>query len=912
MMEKMLKRLNVLLLILSLAIPLNAAVISVNLLGADNNSMSSAHLAGAPGVRVGNWNNYHSSGPLGDEEDVFYDNGCVVGGGFRVTITLGGGGTIFSDRNHPAGDFQNDPQMFRNVIDERGGQNSPSATVVTGIPFDVYDVYVYMRDDGANRIGGFRIGQTTYYARGGMGNPDNTGAGYVLSSNAAYGSTTADFGQGNYVVFRGLRGNSFTLETFGVSVSGVDIARNKWTGFQIVSETWDDCAAAKEISGYTPLDGDLNDDCYVNMDDLNFVAAQWLGLPADWDSLATVAADWLDSTALTESQVNSGFVHPGGLFKRSDLERMRYQVQAGIDPWLTSFNQLNAESRASFNYTVQGNPNWTVVSRDPCTNCNAYKSDVTAAYLNALMWAITGDTRHAAKCVEIFNVWKNITEVTGGGTESLNAGLFIWKMLESAEIIQSTYSGWSASDIQMFKDMLVYPGYSAAEVPAAVTNSNGSFYWRIYKGDPGRHGNQDMIAWRAMMTMGVFLDNRIMYDRALNYFKGLPARPDDISYQSGPPNNSSPIADYEYWTEYRLNSWGTAIPNYGYNGVLEHYFWENGQCQESSRDQAHTFFGLSIAAGIAEVAWNQGDGVWNALDKRLMKGFEFTARYNTSYLQSYSDQPTPWEPTVASGEFFERLDRTGRWFSKKINPYNGTDYTRITRGNFPGTRPAFEQGVAHFQVRMGDQALWTERARDVAIALSGYEKTGWEQDHPGWGALCFRRPEGCAGDPISGFSNGLPVFRIPVIPTTIQAANFDYFPVNGNARTYYDTTSGNAGQAYRTSQDVDIEVCSEGGYAVTDMENGEWLSYTVFVPTSGSYKIVVRYAAVSGDGKIKLSFGGGDATDDVALPATGGFTDWADYTVSGSANLTKGVQSMRVYESGTSNTYKLKSITIVP
>ena len=47
------------------------------------------------------------------------------------------------------------------------------------------------------------------------------------------------------------------------------------------------------------------------------------------------------------------------------------------------------------------------------------------------MWAITGDTRHADKCVEIFNAWKNITYVNGSGTYPLDAGLYVWKMVET-------------------------------------------------------------------------------------------------------------------------------------------------------------------------------------------------------------------------------------------------------------------------------------------------------------------------------------------------------------------------------------------------------------------------------------------------------------------------------------------------
>ena len=141
--------------------------------------------------------------------------------------------------------------------------------------------------------------------------------------------------------------------------------------------------------------------------------------------------------------------------------------------------------------------------------------DVNAAYLNALMWAITGDKRHADKAVQIFNTWSNLTNVDPEGTGALNAGLYAWKLAEAAEIIKSTYDGWAPADLQKFKDMLVYPGYSSIGLPASVSWDNGTFYWRIYNGDSARHGNQDMIAWRAMLTMGVFLDNRTMYDRAL-------------------------------------------------------------------------------------------------------------------------------------------------------------------------------------------------------------------------------------------------------------------------------------------------------------------------------------------------------------------------------------------------------------
>ena len=71
---------------------------------------------------------------------------------------------------------------------------------------------------------------------------------------------------------------------------------------------------------------------------------------------------------------------------------------------------------------------------------------------------------------------------------------------------------------------------------------------------------------------------------------------------------------------------------HGYdNGSLSRYISETGQCQETGRDQAHTQLGLEAMADICEMAWEQGDDLWGALDNRLMKGFEYTAKYNLGY-----------------------------------------------------------------------------------------------------------------------------------------------------------------------------------------------------------------------------------------------------------------------------------------
>ena len=67
------------------------------------------------------------------------------------------------------------------------------------------------------------------------------------------------------------------------------------------------------------------------------------------------------------------------------------------------------------------------------------------------------------------------------------------------------------------------------------------------------------------------------------------------------------------------------------NGSLPMYISETGQCQETGRDQGHVQLGLEALSQICEMAWSQGDDLWGALDNRLLKGFEYTARYNLGY-----------------------------------------------------------------------------------------------------------------------------------------------------------------------------------------------------------------------------------------------------------------------------------------
>jgi len=117
---------------------------------------------------------------------------------------------------------------------------------------------------------------------------------------------------------------------------------------------------------------------------------------------------------------------------------------------------------------------------------------------------------------------------------------------------------------------------------------------------------------------------------------------------------------------------------------------------------------------------------------------------------------------------------------------------------------------------------------------------------------------------------------IPV-PGRIEAEDYD---TNGPGISYYDTTPGNSGAAYR-NDDVDIEPTTDigGGYDVGWIASGEWLNYTLNVQTTAVYQLAFRVASASGPGNIQVTLDGLPLCT-VVTPLTGGWQAWQTVTIS--------------------------------
>jgi parallel beta-helix repeat protein len=255
---------------------------------------------------------------------------------------------------------------------------------------------------------------------------------------------------------------------------------------------------------------------------------------------------------------------------RADLAFMRRKVVAGEEPWKGAWENLRRQHYSSLEFKPRP---FTRVIRGPYGNPNIggeeLASSADAAHSHALQWVVTGDRAHAQKVIEILAAWSPVLESFHDNDAKLLAGWTGHKFCNAAEIIRHTNAGWEAEGIEQFRRML-----QTVYVPLLR-----DFF-------PEANGNWDAAIIDTLLCIGIFCDDRALFDRAVDHFLRGPG-----------------------------------------NGGITRYIYPSGQCQESTRDQGHVQLGLGEFAQACQVAWTQGVDFYATADNRLALGFEYTARF---------------------------------------------------------------------------------------------------------------------------------------------------------------------------------------------------------------------------------------------------------------------------------------------
>ena len=137
----------------------------------------------------------------------------------------------------------------------------------------------------------------------------------------------------------------------------------------------------------------------------------------------------------------------------------------------------------------------------------------------------------------------------------------------------------------------------------------------------------------------------------------------------------------------------------------------------------------------------------------------------------------------------------------------------------------------------------------------------------------------------------------------IPAVNYD---LGRNGVAYYDMDTanyrtsgvsgvGNRGHIYR-NDGVDIykDSVKYNSFYVGDIENGEWLQYTIDVIKKGTYTFAITVAPGKEDGNISITSNGTFLAKDIAVSNTGDAGKWKVVTVK-NINLSAGANKIQIH-----------------
>ncbi|WP_370087760.1 alginate lyase family protein [Streptacidiphilus sp. MAP12-16] len=399
---------------------------------------------------------------------------------------------------------------------------------------------------------------------------------------------------------------------------------------------------------------------------------------------------------------------------------MAAKVKAGAQPVTAGWNRLVANSVSQS--TWKTNPQATVYRGSGASdNYAAMFYDIHAAYQNALRWQITGDAAHGDAARDILNAWSaKMKTLAGSGDRFIAAGIYGYQFANAAELML----GYRGFDLDRFKTMMLNTFYPMSS--SFLAKHNGAFvtnYW----------GSWDLLSAACVLSVGILCDDQAKVDEAVTYFK------------SGAGNGSIKHL----------------IPVIHPGGL--------GQWVEVGRDQGHATLGVGLAGAICEMAWNQGIDLYGYDDSRLLKGFEYVAKWNLGYDVPY----TPWT-----------------WNYGAPGVWSGSQTLTAPSPNSRGAvRPIWEMIYNHYVNRRGLPAPYVSATAAKVRPEGGGGNYGGDSggfDQLGYGTLTFTR-------------NKATVSATTPTPTASSSASASAAAGSGTGSASASPSTGSTGGALATT-----------------------------------------------------------------------------------------------------------------
>ncbi len=286
------------------------------------------------------------------------------------------------------------------------------------------------------------------------------------------------------------------------------------------------------------------------------------------------------------------WIHPGIVISQQQLNATRAAYLAGNSVVVSQVNKAMASTYGSLSYAVQGpwsgGINQCGANSTPNNGCQSADNDSNAAYVQALLWYMTGNQTYANNAINIMNAYatnfKGYAGTNGlscpSGTDCSNGPL---------------QSGWDSEKWPRAAEIIRYgktsSGAGAGWTSTAITNFSNmlkNIYQPVIQNGSGVNGNWDMSMIDGMMQIAVFTENSTLLSSARSFWLG---RVPDLFYLNsvdGSTHAASPRGTPSWFGQSIFNS---TTDNVG---------------QETCRDLRHMEDSISSTILTAETDWIQG------------------------------------------------------------------------------------------------------------------------------------------------------------------------------------------------------------------------------------------------------------------------------------------------------------------
>lgn len=322
-------------------------------------------------------------------------------------------------------------------------------------------------------------------------------------------------------------------------------------------------------------------------------------------------------------------VHPAVSVAPQELLRVREHILNEEQPWYGYYTAFASSSFASKSYAIKNDkdpaadfdhlvPNYSYNNYSTSLFNNQMTQDATAAYYQAVMYFMTGDSDYREKAMRIVLLWGSLDpSMAKYVTDAhIHQGPPMYMMNAAAELLR--YTSTSREELE-WKEEYSQRYSNNFQKPALQLWMERNTNWM----------NQHQTSVMATLSSYVFMDSKADYERILEWAT--------VNGGTTMPYHNGAIANAMF--EFTVDSNGNELPE----PVIA--------IKEMVRDQPHSFDnieGLAVLAAIISAqgtlldpvmgtAANQGVDVYSFMNDRLIKGVNYFYKYNLGYDVPFND-----------------------------------------------------------------------------------------------------------------------------------------------------------------------------------------------------------------------------------------------------------------------------------